>query len=151
MKRALFVLAGSSILAIASSVGVSTQTQGTAAAPATAPTFHKDVAPILNSNCVSCHRPGEIGPMSFLSYETTRPWARSIKDKVVKREMPPWAADPHASMKFRNDRSLSQQQIDILVAWANAGAPTRHRPRPSPAAGSSVSPTSCSSSRSSGR
>ena len=92
MKRALFVLAGSSILAVASTVGVSTQTPAPAAA--TAPTFHKDVAPILNANCVSCHRPGEIGPMSFLTYESTRPWARSIKDKVVKREMPPWAADP---------------------------------------------------------
>ena len=121
MKRALFVLAGSSILAVASTVGVSTQTPAPAAA--TAPTFHKDVAPILNANCVSCHRPGEIGPMSFLTYESTRPWARSIKDKVVKREMPPWAADPHDSMKFRNDRSLSQKDIDTLVAWANGGAP----------------------------
>ena len=131
MKRALFVLAGSSILAVASTVGVSTQTP--AAAAANAPTFHKDVAPILNANCVSCHRPGEIGPMSFLSYETTRPWARSIKDKVVKREMPPWAADPHASMKFRNDRSLSQPQIDTIVAWANAGAP-RGNPADAPPA-----------------
>jgi hypothetical protein len=131
MKRALFVLAGSSILAVATTVGVSTQTQTPAAAAA--PTFHKDVAPILNNNCVSCHRPGEIGPMSFQSYETTRPWARSIKDKVVKREMPPWAADPHASMKFRNDRSLSQQEIDTIVAWANAGAP-RGNPADAPPA-----------------
>ena len=71
--------------------------------------------------------------MSFQSYETTRPWARSIKDKVVKREMPPWAADPHASMKFRNDRSLSQQEIDTIVAWANAGAP-RGNPADAPPA-----------------
>jgi len=131
MKRALFVLAGSSILAVAATVGVSTQAQTPAAASGI--TFHKDVALILNNHCVSCHRPGEIGPMSFLSYETTRPWARSIKDKVVKREMPPWAADPHASMKFRNDRSLSQQQIDTIAAWSNAGAP-RGNPADAPPA-----------------
>ena len=77
MKRTLFVLAGSSILAVAATVGVATQTQTPAASAAAAPTFHKDVAPILNDNCVSCHRPGEIGPMSFLTYESTRPWASS--------------------------------------------------------------------------
>ena len=92
-------------------------------APAAAPTFTKDVAPILNKNCVSCHRPGEIGPMAFQSYEQTRPWARSIKDKVVKREMPPWGADNAHSMKLGNDRSLPQADIDTLVAWVNAGAP----------------------------
>ncbi len=118
MKRALSVLAGAWIL----SCGVVADVAAQATAPA-GPTFTKDVAPILNKHCVSCHRPGEIGPMSFQSYETTRPWARSIKDKVVKREMPPWAADPAHSMKMGNDRSLRQAEIDTLVAWAGAGAP----------------------------
>ena len=118
MKRALSVLAGAWIL----SCGVAADVAAQATAPA-GPTFTKDVAPILNKHCVSCHRPGEIGPMSFQSYETTRPWARSIKDKVVKREMPPWAADPAHSMKMGNDRSLRQAEIDTLVAWAGAGAP----------------------------
>ena len=118
MKRALSVLAGAWIL----SCGVAADVAAQATAPA-GPTFTKDVAPILNKHCVSCHRPGEIGPMSFQSYETTRPWARSIKDKVVKREMPPWAADPAHSMKMGNDRSLRQAEIDTLVGWAGAGAP----------------------------
>ena len=118
MKRALFMVAGACLLSLGAASGVAAQTPAGAG-----PTFTKDVAPILNKNCVSCHRPGEIGPMSFLSYETTRPWARSIKDKVVKREMPPWAADPAHSMKMGNDRSLSQADIDTLVAWAGAGAP----------------------------
>ncbi len=89
-----------------------------------APTFNKDVAPILFQNCVKCHGPGEIASaVPFVSYEATRPWAKSIKEKVLLREMPPWPADPNASVKFRNDARLSQQDIDTLVAWVNAGAP----------------------------
>ena len=88
-----------------------------------APTF-KEVAPILFKNCTNCHRPGEIASAeSFLSYDTVRPWAESIKQQVLKREMPPWPADPNGSVKFRNDARLSQQEIDTLVAWVNAGAP----------------------------
>ena len=59
-----------------------------------APTFAKDVAPILYSNCVVCHRPGEVAPMSLITYQNVRPWARAIKNKVVAREMPPWSASP---------------------------------------------------------
>ena len=97
-------------------------------APATAgeadtPTFAKDVAPILYENCVSCHRPGEVAPMSLLTYQSTRPWARSIKSKVVAREMPPWHADPSASLPFKNDRRLSQDQVDTIVAWVDGGSP----------------------------
>ena len=97
-------------------------------APATAgeadtPTFAKDVAPILYENCVSCHRPGEVAPMSLLTYQSTRPWARSIKSKVVSREMPPWHADPSASLPFKNDRRLSQDQVDTIVAWVDGGSP----------------------------
>ena len=96
-----------------------------ASAPdATVPTFDREVAPILFKNCANCHRPGEIASaISLLSYDTTRPWAKSIKEKVLLREMPPWPADPNGSAKFRNDTRLSQQDIDTLVAWVNAGAP----------------------------
>jgi hypothetical protein len=88
------------------------------------PTFNKEVAPILFENCAKCHGPGEIASaISFLSYDSVRPWAKSIKEKVVLREMPPWPADPKHSVKFRNDARLSQQDIDTLVAWVNAGAP----------------------------
>jgi hypothetical protein len=94
------------------------------AADTTAPTFDKDVAPILFKNCAKCHRPGEIASaVSFLAYDTARPWAKAIKQKVLLREMPPWPADPNGSVKFRNDARLSQQDIDTLVAWVNAGAP----------------------------
>src|SRR5262245_19499352 len=72
-----------------------------------APTFSKDVAPILQKNCQSCHRPGQIAPMSLLTYAETRPWARSIKTKVESRQMPPWFADPRYG-HFMNDRSLTQ-------------------------------------------
>src|SRR5689334_18607907 len=82
-----------------------------AAVPAAAaPTFTKDVAPIFNKACVECHRPGAIAPMSLLTYDDVRPWARSIKQKVVARVMPPWGADPHVG-KFKNDPSLSDAEI----------------------------------------
>src|SRR5262245_5339197 len=87
-----------------------------------APTFNQDIAPIVYRSCSECHRPNQIAPMSLLSYQDVRPWAKTIKAKVVAREMPPWFADPHYG-KFRNDRSLSQQDIDKISAWADAGAP----------------------------
>ena len=93
------------------------------AAEADVPTFAKDVAPILFENCVSCHRPGEVAPMSLMTYKSSRPWARSIKSKVVSREMPPWHADPAASLPFKNDRRLSQDQVDTIVAWVDGGSP----------------------------
>lgn len=89
---------------------------------ATAPTFNKDVAPILHAQCVTCHRPGEVAPMSLLTYSEARPWARAIKEKVLSREMPPWYADPtHGN--FRNKRALTQVEIDTLTTWIDAGAP----------------------------
>ncbi|MYN64778.1 MAG: cytochrome c [Acidobacteria bacterium] len=87
------------------------------------PTFTKDVAPILFDNCVTCHRPGNIAPMSLTSYAESRPWARSIKDLVVSRTMPPWPADPDNSLAFRNERRLDQAQIDTIAAWVDGGAP----------------------------
>jgi hypothetical protein len=89
---------------------------------ATAPTFSKDIAPVLFNRCAECHRPGAMAPMSLLTYEDARPWAKAIKAKVVKREMPPWGADPSVG-KFANDPSLSQAEIDMIAAWADAGAP----------------------------
>jgi mono/diheme cytochrome c family protein len=85
-------------------------------------TFNKDVLPILQKNCQSCHRPGEIGPMPLLSYEATRPWAKSIRAAVTARKMPPWFADPKYG-NFANDRRLSDADISKVVAWVDAGAP----------------------------
>ena len=84
-------------------------------------TFHRDVLPILQKNCQSCHRPGQIGPMPLLSYKEARPWAKAIREAVVSRKMPPWFADPQYG-HFTNDRSLKQTEIDTLAAWANSGA-----------------------------
>ena len=84
-------------------------------------TFDKDVLPILQKNCQTCHRPGEIAPMSFLTYKDTRPWAKAIKEAVVSRQMPPWFADPNYG-HFANDRTLSDATIKTLVAWADGGA-----------------------------
>ena len=89
---------------------------------AESPSFHKEVLPILQKNCQSCHRPGQIAPMSFLTYESTRPWAKAIKVAVASKKMPPWFADPQYG-HFANDRSLKQGDIDTLVKWADSGAP----------------------------
>jgi hypothetical protein len=86
------------------------------------PSFSRDVAPILYNSCVSCHRPGEVAPMSLISYEDVRPWAKSIRARVASREMPPWGADPHIG-RFKDDRSLSAAQIDTIARWADGGAP----------------------------
>src|SRR5262245_36788376 len=94
----------------------------TGAQAASPPTFTKDVAPILYNSCVSCHRPGEVAPMSLVSYDDVRPWAKSIRLKVSSREMPPWGADPRFG-KFKDDRSLTAEQIDIIAKWVDAGAP----------------------------
>lgn len=94
-----------------------------AAAPASSGvTYYKDVAPVLQSRCQECHRPGEIGPMSFMTYDEVRPWAKAMKTAVLTKKMPPWSADPHYG-KFSNDRSLSQAEMDTLVAWVDAGSP----------------------------
>jgi hypothetical protein len=93
-----------------------------AQAPGPVPTFSKDVAPILYQNCVSCHRPGEIAPMSLLTYEDARPYAKSIRDEVLDGNMPPWHADP-AHGKFLNARRLSDAEKQIITRWANGGSP----------------------------
>jgi mono/diheme cytochrome c family protein len=83
-------------------------------------TFTKDVAPIFYKNCATCHRPGEIAPMSLMTYKDARPWAKSIREKVISGTMPPWHADSkHGS--FKNDRRLSKKDIDTIVAWVDGG------------------------------
>jgi hypothetical protein len=101
------------------------------ASAAPAPTFNKEVLPILQKRCQDCHRPGEAVPMSLIGYQQARPWAKSIKQAVISKKMPPWFADPHYG-QFSNDRSLSQSEIDTLVAWVDAGAPEGN-PKDAPA------------------
>lgn len=90
------------------------------------PTFAKDVAPILYAKCVDCHRPGAIAPMSLITFDEARPWARAVKQKVMSREMPPWGADPHIG-KFANDPSLSDAEMATIAAWVDGGAPEGNR------------------------
>lgn len=84
-------------------------------------TFNKDVAPILHKHCSDCHSPDNVAPMSLLTYQEARPWARAIKEKVVTREMPPWGADPRYG-RFKNDRGLSRKEIETIAAWVDGGA-----------------------------
>ena len=87
-------------------------------------TFSKDVAPILQDKCQACHQPNSIAPMSLITYEETRPWARSIKNRVETRQMPPWHIDRSVGVqKFKNDMSLTEEQIKTIVRWVDAGAP----------------------------
>src|SRR5215467_6116490 len=81
---------------------------GRATEKAAAVNYSRDVAPIIQKNCMVCHRPGEVAPMSFMSYKEVRPWARAIREKVLTRAMPPWFADP-AHGEFSNDVRLSQK------------------------------------------
>src|SRR5262245_4303563 len=93
-----------------------------AADTASAPTFSKEVLPILQKNCQSCHRPGEVGPMPLLTFEQARPYARAIKRATETKKMPPWFADS-ALQHYSNDMSLPAADIATLGAWADAGAP----------------------------
>jgi mono/diheme cytochrome c family protein len=95
---------------------------GSFAFTTTAATFNKDVLPVFQKNCQSCHRPGEIGPMSLLDYQSARPWAKAIKTAVLSRKMPPWFADPQYG-HFSNDRRLTEGQIKTIADWVDAGAP----------------------------
>jgi hypothetical protein len=92
------------------------------AAPAPVPTFNKDVAPILYTNCTTCHRQGEIAPMSLMTFKDARPWARAIAAKVADGTMPPWHADP-AYGSFVNERRLTDAQKSVIDRWAKGGAP----------------------------
>jgi hypothetical protein len=95
-----------------------------AAPPGDTPvTFTKDVAPIFQAKCEACHRPNSIAPMSLMTFEEVRPWARSIKARVASRQMPPWHIDKTVGIQhFENDRSLTTEQIDTIVRWVDSGA-----------------------------
>jgi mono/diheme cytochrome c family protein len=88
------------------------------------PTFARHVAPIFQAKCQSCHQPESVAPMALLTYEQTRPWARSIKRAVATRRMPPWHIDKNVGIRhFKNDRSLTDDEIDTIVRWVDSGAP----------------------------
>jgi len=104
---------------MAAPAGAQSQSQ-----PAGQVTFTRDVAPIFQKACESCHRRDSIGPMSLVTYEEARPWARSIKARVAARQMPPWHIDRSVGIQhFANDRSLSDEQVATIVKWVDAGAP----------------------------
>jgi len=86
-------------------------------------TFSTDVAPIFQAKCQECHQPNSIAPMSLITYQDARPWARSIKERVATRQMPPWHIDRSVGVqKFKNDMSLSDDQVDTIVRWVDGGA-----------------------------
>ena len=92
------------------------------AAAAQTPTFAKDVAPIFYSKCVECHRPTMFAPMSLVKFDEARPWAKSIRNRVSTRTMPPWGADPTHGI-FKNDPRLTDKEIATILAWVDGGAP----------------------------
>jgi hypothetical protein len=117
MAAKLFALAMGAVLALPLTASAQT-------AAKSAPTFTKDIAPIFQEKCEACHRPDSIAPMSLVTFEEARPWARSIKSRVATRQMPPWHLDTSVGIqKYKNDRSLTDAQIDTIVKWVDAGAP----------------------------
>src|SRR5215472_5345937 len=114
--RLISAITGGAALLVWSAIGA------VPAAAAGAPTFSKEVAPILYKSCANCHRPREIAPMSLLTYEQARPWAKSIREKVLGGQMPPWhASEPRGT--FVNDRRLTDAEKNTLIAWVDGGAP----------------------------
>src|ERR1700688_1138077 len=123
------------LLMAAAAVATSRTTLGQGQVPAQRQvTFTRDVAHILQRSCQTCHRPGMMAPMSLLSYQDARPWARSMKTKVSNREMPPWFIDKGVGIqKFKNDPSLSDAEVDTIVKWVEQAAlrgNPAHRPAP---------------------
>src|SRR5438046_8402011 len=93
-------------------------------APERQVTFTRDVAPILQRSCQTCHRPGSIAPMSLLTYEEARPWAKAIKQRVSAREMPPWGIDRNVGIqRFKNDISLTDDEVAKIAKWVDDGSP----------------------------
>ena len=97
-------------------------------------TFTKDVAPILQDKCEGCHRPGQMAPMSLITYQQVRPWAKAIRERVATRNMPPWHIDPTVGVQsFQNDMSLSKDQLQTILKWVDTGA-AQGDPKDMPAA-----------------
>jgi hypothetical protein len=126
MARFLIVVLATAVSALATQVSAPSSGQNQT------PTFNKDVLPILQRECQACHRPGEVAPMSFLTYDSTRPWAKSIKQAVLSKKMPPWFADSQFG-DFRNAPKLAPEDVQTLVAWADGGA-SEGNPQDKPAA-----------------
>src|ERR1700730_3491198 len=118
MTRTILVLVAISMFGMATTMRMGAQS---AAGTSPSPTYSRDIAPILYRSCTTCHRPGEIGPMSLLSYQDARPWAKSIAARVTAGTMPPWHADP-ATGEFSNDRRLSAAEKETILQWVAAGA-----------------------------
>src|SRR3989475_287337 len=97
---------------------------GAAVTPLWAQTFTKDVAPIFQKHCQSCHHEGTVAPMSLMTYKDARPWARAIKERVLMRDMPPWHLDKTVGIRrYKNDISLTDREIDTIAKWVDAGSP----------------------------
>ncbi len=115
---------GSSVrVALAVSACLSFAAPALAADTPAKPTFSKDVAPIFQAKCQECHQPNSIAPMSLITYQDARPWARSIKERVATRQMPPWHIDRSVGVqKFKNDLSLTDEQVETIVRWVDGGS-----------------------------
>jgi len=121
MKRSLFVSLASVAFLTAGQFALPSSSADSLKKEKKVVTFNKDVAPIFFKSCAECHRTGEAAPMSLMSYKDARPWAKSIREKVLSREMPPWHADPHVG-EWANDRRLTQAEVEAIVAWVDGGA-----------------------------
>ena len=116
------VLMGLALLAALAAAPAAAQAQD--AAGEREITFTRDVAPLIHRSCSGCHRPDEVAPMSLITYEEVRPWARSIRNRVESREMPPWHIDRRIGIQeFKDDPSLTDEEIATIVGWVDAGAP----------------------------
>jgi hypothetical protein len=120
-RRSSVVVAFTMLVAVTAWSGSSVKAEQAAAAPSS-PTFTKDIAPIFYANCTSCHRPGDIAPMSLMTYKDARPWAKAIATKVADGTMPPWHADPKYG-SFSNARGLKDAEKHAIATWVAAGAP----------------------------
>ena len=124
-RSLVFGSAGALLLTIvASPVNITAQNTSLSNAAPSTHTYSKDIAPIMQRSCQTCHRPGTNAPMSLLTYEDVRPWARAIKNKVTQRLMPPWHIERNVGIQqFKDDPSLSDAEIAKIAAWVDAGAP----------------------------
>src|SRR5262252_514416 len=105
-------------------VGMAATSQNVRAEGSATASFSKDVAPIFQRSCQTCHRPNSIAPMSLLTFEDARPWAKAIKEKVITRNMPPWHIDRNVGIsEFANNIGLTDQEIAAIVNWVDGGAP----------------------------
>src|SRR5207245_11549198 len=127
--KAIHIHFGPVGIILAASIAMATVTTARAQTPADVAathrqvTFAKDVAPILQQKCQECHQPNSIAPMSLITYQEVRPYALAIKDRVAARQMPPWHIDRSVGVqKFKNDMSLTDQQVNTIIAWLDGGA-----------------------------